>query len=107
MSEIAVRYERNSTGLQQLLETEEMAAAMVSVATTGLGYFETIAPRRTSRYATTAEVLADTDTTPTPRRVARLVARAPYAASVEAGNDQGARAQHILRTVADTLEGTT
>lgn len=98
------RYVRNSAGLQQLLEGEPMGHAMTQIAHDGLAIFETIAPRRTSRYATSAEVIETIDAAPIPRRVANLVASAEHAATVEWGNRRGHDPHHTLAHVADTLE---
>ena len=98
------RYVRNSAGLQQLLEGEAMGHAMNEIAHHGLALFETIAPRRTNRYASSAEVLESIDAAPTPRRVANLVAGAEHSATVEWGNRRGHDPHHTLAHVADALE---
>lgn len=103
-----VRYDRNSAGLGQLLLGEPMARTMNEYAHAGIAIFETIAPKRTGRYASSAEVIDDVDmeNSRSPRRVAHLVATASHSAKVEWGDqgEGGREGHHTLARVADALE---
>lgn len=103
-----VSYERNSAGIEEILLGEPMAHVMNDYAHAGIAIFETIAVRgKTERYATEVEVIDAIESAPTPRRVAHIVASAPYAAKLEFGDPGGQprSGHHTLARVADMLEG--
>lgn len=91
------RYTRNSAGLQQILMSDGVGDHIENVARAGVGYAETIAPRRTGRYASELTVVPIVATLPTPRRAAAIYALAPYSWKVE-------QRHHVLSRVADALE---
>ncbi|MCM0622509.1 hypothetical protein [Nocardioides bruguierae] len=91
-----IRYDRNSAGIQVLLESPAMAAAMTARATAGLTVFQAIAPRVSNRYAESGHVTTGTDSYPTSRAAAHIVADVAYARAVE-------RRHHTLARVADTI----
>lgn len=103
-----VRYELNRAGLAEVALSDDMGRAMNDYAHAGIGVFESIAPRRTGKYADSAEVIDAIDSVPTPRRVAHLVATADHSAKVEWGDPGGQprEGHHTLARVADIIEGT-
>lgn len=94
----AVRYERNSAGIEEVLIGDRMAAVMLDYATQGLAYFESIAPRKSNRYASSAHVEPGLEAAPSMRAVAHLVVDVDYALDVE-------RRDNVLGHVCDHLEG--
>lgn len=94
----AIRYERNSAGIEELLLSPRMGEHMEARARAGLAYFETIAPRRTHRYATSGRVSGGMDPYPSPRAVAHLAVDAEYAVFVEDRH-------RTLGRVVDFIEG--
>lgn len=79
----AVRYQRNSAGLAEILMSQQVGDHMVTVAEAGIAFVQTIAPRKTGRYAESMVVAPGADAFPSPRRVASIVATVPYAYKVE------------------------
>lgn len=94
---MSYRYERDSRGLQMLLQHEDMGRAMESFASTGRALFESIAPERSGTYKASLRTVAQSALGPTPRRAQRLEVVVDYAADVE-------RHHGTLGKVADILE---
>lgn len=94
---MSTSYRRNSAGLAEILMSQQVGDHMVTVAEAGIAYLQTIAPRRSGRYASSMEIATGADAYPSPRRVASIVAQAPYAYKVEQNHG-------TLGKVADFLE---
>lgn len=98
-----MRFQRDSKGLEGLLQSKEMQDVCVSGAERGAEYVRATGPRDDGDYIAGIDVERGRSLKGD-RAAAHLVANAPNSAAVEFGNRR-AKAQHPLQSAISIIEG--